>query len=129
MVKRELRPRFEVTSAAREAIATAIARHSHPVVVRIAILPSVPPTARMYLETPQPDAEVARFGEARLVFDAESGWFLEGATVDYSPRSPQGSFSIRGPRLGFGPPNPSAPNPAPRRVDLKGSPRPSNPSR
>jgi Fe-S cluster assembly iron-binding protein IscA len=85
--------------AARNAITRAIGRHSHPVVVRVAILPGIPPMARMYLATPRPGDEVAQFGRARIVVDPGSRWYLECATVDYSSDPSRGHFSISGPRL------------------------------
>jgi Fe-S cluster assembly iron-binding protein IscA len=99
MTGRRLHSGFDVTRAARSAITMAIGRHCHPVVVRIGIVPGIPPMARMYLATPRPEDEVAEFGPARLVVDPGSRWYLEGATVDYSLGLFRGHFSISGPRL------------------------------
>ena len=102
---------LKLTMAARSAIAAAIARHSHPVAVRVAVLPGIPPMARMSLETPRPDDEVLGFGDARLLVDPSSRWYLEGATVDYSSDLPRGHFTISGPRLDGTPSGPAALDP------------------
>ena len=99
MTAGEPRSGFEVTMAARNAITLATARHSHPVVVRVAIVPGIPPMARLYLAAPRPGDEVTRFGPACLVVDPGSRWYLEGAIVDHSPDPSPGHFSISGPRL------------------------------
>jgi len=122
----EREPAFHMTRAARDAIAAAIARHSHPVVVRVAILPSVPPMARMYLETPQREDEVVTFGQAGLVVDKNSRWWIQGATIDFSPGSPRGSFSIKGPRLGFDYPAHPVKGQVAEPIDLKGVRRDAN---
>lgn len=93
---------LEVTPAAREAIGAAIARHSHPVIVRLRIVPGDPPAAQMYLAKPWPGEPVLEYGPARLAVDRGSEPYLRGAVVDFHPAPPgaaQGSFSVDGPGL------------------------------
>lgn len=97
---------LEVTPAAREAIAAALGRHPSPVIVRLRILPGSPPMAQMYLAKPRPGEEVLEYGPARLVVDPDSRTYLEGATVDFHPGTPQGGFSVEG--LGLRTPRPGA---------------------
>ena len=67
--------------------------------VRLRILPSRPPTARMYLAGPRPEDEILEFGPARRVVDSESRTALRNAVLDFHPSAPdvdQGSFSVDG---------------------------------
>ncbi len=91
--------RLEVTPAAREAMGAAIARNQSPTIVRLGVLPGVHPTAQMYLSTPRSGDEILDLGPARLVVDAASQLYLDGATVDFHEGSPGGGFSISGPRF------------------------------
>jgi metal-sulfur cluster biosynthetic enzyme/Fe-S cluster assembly iron-binding protein IscA len=93
---------LSVTLAAQEEIATVVARHPHPVIVRLRILPGPPPMAQMYLSSPRREDKVMEYGSARLVIDRDSREYLRGATVDFHPGKPQGGFSVDGPRLGPG---------------------------
>jgi Fe-S cluster assembly iron-binding protein IscA len=98
---------LNVTSAAREEIAAVLARHSHPVIVRLRILPRSPPMAQMYLSSPRREDKVMEYGPARLVIEPNSREYLRGATVDFHPGKPQGGFSVDGPRLRPGSPETS----------------------
>jgi Fe-S cluster assembly iron-binding protein IscA len=109
---------LNVTPAAREEIATVLARHSHPVIVRLRILPWSPPMAQMYLSSPRREDKVVEYGPARLVIDRDSREYLRGATVDFHPGKPQGGFSVDGPRLLPGSPE-SSPG-TPHRVSSEG---------
>lgn len=104
MAKKELAFRLEVTPAAREAIAAAIARSPPPAIVRLGILAGIHPTAQMYPSGPRSGDEILDFGVARLVVDPASRIYLDGATVDFHEGSFQHSFSIVGPHFSTHPP-------------------------
>lgn len=93
---------LNVTPAAQNEIATVLARHPHPVIVRLRILPGPPPMAQMYLSSPRREDKVMEYGLARLVVDRDSRENLRGATVDFDSGKPRGGFSVDGPRLGSG---------------------------
>lgn len=99
---------LQVTEAARDALGKAMARHPHPLVVRLRVYPGTPPTAQMYLAGPRSEDEVLEFGPARLVVDPESRSALRNAVIDFHPPAPgadQGSFSVDGPGLRPTPPS------------------------
>jgi Fe-S cluster assembly iron-binding protein IscA len=102
---------LNVTTSAQEEIATVLARHPHPVIVRLRILPGPLPMAQLYLSSPRAEDKVMEYGPARLVVEPNSREYLRGATVDFHSGKPRGGFSVDGPRLRPGSPETSTGTP------------------